>query len=450
LSDPAHPAPQKQTRTLARRTLRGKVSLLGLAVITGWVVILTVGFNLVLSHRLKTEAESALRTRASTAAATIVFGPDGAKSVRDGSNDSVLDSGIWVYSRKRAVDRPHGDATVQHLANSLAQGKARFFNGEGDIFYALPLRNHGKPAGTVVASVSQEPYRRAEKAALYGSAIVAGFMLIGAYPVLRIAAGRALRPVDAMTKQAADWSASAVTERFGDGQRFREIQTLAATLDGVLDRLSAVVRHERQFSAELSHELRTPLARIIAETDLLLDRTHDAGELDTAHRAIRESAVSLERILETLLAAARAEVSDAPGRGELRTVVAATIAARRPDAVTVRNDVGAKVVGVDAAVVERILAPVLDNACRHAVESVRLSVLVRPEAVVLCVDDDGPGVPEGLREQIFEPGFRANPEDDHDGAGLGLALARRLARASNGDVAVSGPGSTFEIRLPPG
>ena len=60
-----------------------------------------------------------------------------------------------------------------------------------------------------------------------------------------------------------------------------------------------------------------------------------------------------------------------------------------------------------------------------------------------------PGVPEPLRESIFEPGVRGRPDDDHRGAGLGLALARRLARSVAGEVTVVGPGSRFRVRLPP-
>ena len=434
----------------ARRTLRGKVSLLGLVVISAWVVILTISFSLLLSIEIQGQADDTLRNRAETAAATVIFGPNGATSVREGTFDAALDTGIWVYSRTGNVIRPQGDATLQTIADSLATGPSRYksFSDE-DRFFSVPLIRNGQRQGTVVASESLEPYKRSAHAAWIGSAVVGALVLLGAYPVLRIAAGRALRPVDAMTKQAADWSANALEERFGDRQPYLEIQTLAGTLDGVLDRLSAVVRHERQLSAELSHELRTPLSRVLAETDLLLTRPHSAEELDTAHHAIRESALSMERILETLLAAARAEVRDAPGRCELAPAVSRAVSAvHQVDGVTIRITVGDVVVGADAGVVERVLAPILDNAVRYARTRVTVAARQARDAVVITVDDDGPGVPEALRETIFEPGYRAEPDDGHDGAGLGLALTRRLARSAAGDVEVTGPESTFEVRLP--
>ena len=75
-----------------------------------------------------------------------------------------------------------------------------------------------------------------------------------------------------MTKQAARWSTDDVDHRFGDHRPPAELDELAATLDGLLDRLSAVLRNERQLSAEISHELRTPLARASAEIQLLRQR----------------------------------------------------------------------------------------------------------------------------------------------------------------------------------
>jgi signal transduction histidine kinase len=69
--------------------------------------------------------------------------------------------------------------------------------------------------------------------------------------------------------------------------------------------------------------------------------------------------------------------------------------------------------------------------------------------VLLDVRDDGPGVPAGAEEAVFEPGHRLVPDDGHDGAGLGLPLARRLARAAGGDVTcTAGPGGRFTVRLP--
>jgi signal transduction histidine kinase len=102
--------------------------------------------------------------------------------------------------------------------------------------------------------------------------------------------------------------------------------------------------------------------------------------------------------------------------------------------------------GVPANLVERILVPLLNNARRYA----RTQITVECTAdVEIIITDDGPGVPVELRNAVFEPGRRANPDDGHDGVGLGLALARRLARTADGDIAIDVAGR-FVISLPRG
>ncbi|MGS2591718.1 ATP-binding protein [Streptomyces hebeiensis] len=87
--------------------------------------------------------------------------------------------------------------------------------------------------------------------------------------------------------------------------------------------------------------------------------------------------------------------------------------------------------GVSPQIAERILAPLLDNARRYAAESITVECAPGPRGGVRAViGDDGPGVPDTVRDAIFEPGHRARPDDGHDGAGLGLPLAIRLARAA--------------------
>ena len=94
-----------------------------------------------------------------------------------------------------------------------------------------------------------------------------------------------LRPVARMTRQAAAWSEHDLDRRFALGEPHDELTELAATLDGLLDRLAASLRREQRFSAELSHELRTPLARVIAEAELALRRERDARGVPRGARA---------------------------------------------------------------------------------------------------------------------------------------------------------------------
>jgi signal transduction histidine kinase len=213
-----------------------------------------------------------------------------------------------------------------------------------------------------------------------------------------------------------------------------------------------VLRHEQQLTAELSHELRTPLSSIVAETELLTRGRRSEAELTRAHAAIAAGAQRMARIIETLLSDARARTGQVPGRCEVYDAIDAAVQGRGPVVVVARSPGPAPVAGLGADVVERILAPVLDNAVRYAATVVRVGAAQRDGTVEVTVHNDGPGVPDGWEEAIFEPGRRADPEDGHSGAGLGLPLARRLARAGGGELHVvpAAEGATFVVTLPPG
>ena len=177
-------------------------------------------------------------------------------------------------SRRDTVARPSEPPSLQRAAERLAHGADGFAEDPADNarLYARPVRSSaGTTVGTIVTAVSTAGRDRAERIVLGGSVFVSLLLLLVTYPVFRMAAGRALRPVDRMTSQAAQWSVLEPDRRFGESQRLRELFTLAHTLDEMLARVSGVLRHERSVSAELSHELRTPLSRILAETELLLE-----------------------------------------------------------------------------------------------------------------------------------------------------------------------------------
>jgi signal transduction histidine kinase len=259
-----------------------------------------------------------------------------------------------------------------------------------------------------------------------------------------------------MTRQAAEWSDHDLDQRFALGPPHDELTELAATLDGLLDRVAASLRHERRFSAELSHELRTPLARVVAESELALRRDREPEEYREALEVVRRSADQLSRTVDALVAAARFEAGGDVGLANAGDVAAsaaaacAGLAASREVAVEVVPHAGALRIGVDPDLAERILQPVVENACRYGSSRVQVNVARENSSVVFAIDDDGPGVADDERERIFEPGVRGQGANGSAGAGLGLALSRRLARTVHGDVyaETSADGGRFLIRLP--
>jgi signal transduction histidine kinase len=295
--------------------------------------------------------------------------------------------------------------------------------------------------------------------ALIASLALASILLLAVFGVTWVVIGRALAPVTEMTRSAADWSEHDVERRFGPTPRPDELGALARTFDGLLDRVAASLRHEQRLSAELSHELRTPLARIVAEIELLQRRERSSDDRREAYAVVQRSAHAMSSILETLMAAARADAQGERGRSDLEPVLeritsawAPTLAARGVR-LEVRRPAERLTAGADAEVVERIVAPLLDNAARYARTEILLSAERRDGRVQLAVHDDGPGVAAPGVEDVFEPGVRLNGADGHAGAGLGLSLARRLARAAGGDVTLAAPrgdaaGARFLVDLP--
>ncbi len=439
-------------------TLRGRLALLALATTAIWVAVLTAVFNVELGAHLRGQADDLVRTRATAVAATIEAQADGRIVEHEPADDTALDVGIWIYQGATAVQRPNASNALQDRADQLAGNGETFADtSEPHAFrlYALPVMAADRQVGTVVASVGLDAYRFTARSVLAGSIGLCVLLLAGIYLVTRTVVGRALRPVSEMSAQASEWSEHGTAQRFGADGHLAELARLAGNLDQLLDRQAAMLRHEQQLTAELSHELRTPLARITAETEWLTTRPRNAGDQRTSHEAIAAAAAQMQRICETLLSEARARTDQVPGRcavDDVAHALARRSSSDHPEAPPVTVVGAGATAGVSAAHMERILTPLLDNARRYAVHRITLESEQRPGGVLVTVADDGCGVPEAVGEAVFEAGRRAHPDDGHDGAGLGLPLARRLARASGGDITLAhtSAGARFVVSLPTG
>jgi signal transduction histidine kinase len=437
------------------RTLRGRFTAVGVALAAATIVVLTVAFNLALARSADSDANSRLRAQAAAATTTVAV-RDGRVIPRESPNDAAIDREVWVYEGRRALERPAATADVQRAADALA-GRAHVFKDLSSDrefrLYALPLTSAGRQVGTVVAGLSLAGYDRTTDFALIASLALAAILLAAVAALTWIVVGRALSPVREMTRSAASWSAGDNTQRFGVTQRPDELGELAQTFDTLLDRVAASLRHEQRLSAELSHELRTPLAKIVGELELLQRRERDPLERADAYASMARSARQMSEILETLMAAARADAGLDSGHCDVGSVIDGIARQWPPEAAELTTRVAGDTVtaGVDGEVVERILAPLLDNARRYARAHVEVAASTAGARVLVTVADDGPGLPDGAAEQVFEPGARLSDAHAHNGAGLGLALARRLARAAGGDVHAEQPpdgGAAFRVELP--
>lgn len=306
----------------------------------------------------------------------------------------------------------------------------------------------------VVAAVSLVPYRTSADTVLHATVALGAAMLVLTYALTRLAVRRALRPVQAMTEQAAAWSTQATDDRFGTTGRPAELAALATSLDALLDKIRAGLRHEQQLTRELSHELRNPLARIVAELDWGGTRPRSSEETRNALTVIEDAASSMRTICDTLLDEAQGAAATHRGPADVHAALVRLAGRTAPPPTVdlwVAPPAGRSMAAAPAAIVERAVSPLVDNALRYAHS--RVTVLARSDGAGIRIEvtDDGPGVPASFAPELFHPGRRAEADDGHSGAGLGLSLARRLARSADGDVhheASHRDGTRFVVTLP--
>jgi signal transduction histidine kinase len=440
------------------RDVRNRLLLIVVLALAFALAAATLGFNVLLAHSTARDADAFLRQRADSELALLQV-VNGRIRFRETVDDTLSTSRIWIFQGHRPLEAPASRPETAATARSLVDGPAGFHNvrHRDERLYAVPITDSGHRVGTLVAGMSLSPYERTRELALIASLAFAVVLLaivgFAVWWLLR----SALRPVAQMTEQAAAWSETDLDRRFNLGEPHDELSRLGATLDALLDRIAASLRHERLFSNEVSHELRTPLAKLIAEAELALRRNRSENDYRAALSVVLANAEQLASIVDTLVSAARHEsepsrgVADAADAARRAADSCSELAEERAVELTVAEPPAALRVGVDLDFAERILHPVLENACLYGRRYVHMSVTRADHSVVFTVDDDGPGIAEDEQESIFEPAARGTAgRDAGTGAGLGLALARRLARAASGDVTAtaSSRGARFVIRLP--
>jgi signal transduction histidine kinase len=428
-------------------TIRRRILLATLATILTGVGVLVAAGNLLLGERVEAETSGLLRVRAEAQLAGLTVTQTRVK-IRE-TSDEQLDRQAWVVSSAgQVIERPPGanprlDAVAVALGRAGRPTEASAF---GDIQLRVqPVLAPGSRArvATIVVGVSTAAVHRLQTEVLVGSLVAALAILLTTGVAIRTALGRALNPVARMTGMAEDWGAHDLDQRFDLGPPRDELMALAATLDHLLGRIAASRRHEQRFASELAHELRTPLARIQAQAELALSSERPDGDSDRrdALTTVVGQCRELERVIETLLAAARQELDPAATQVDVRQLGAELEGVRLTGPAALPAAEG------DPAVIRRAIAPLLENARAHARRSIWIELGSGDGRVRLTVRDDGPGVRPGLEERVFEPGFRG-PGENGDGAGLGLPLARRLARSCGGEVrAEPGPGGRFVLEL---
>jgi signal transduction histidine kinase len=278
-----------------------------------------------------------------------------------------------------------------------------------------------------------------------GSLIALGIMTVLSLMLGWAVAGRVLRPLRAMTAATRRISADSLHERLALPGPRDELKNLADTIDGLLERLEGAFAAQRRFVANASHELRTPLTIMRASVDVAVAKPDPAPPQTIALAArLRTELDRVDELLDGLLALARAQHGDLPGRAALSldSVVSAALDARA-DAIaarklTVRHAAGRDGAWVDGsqALLCRMVDNVIDNAIGHNQDGGWVSVATASAgpAVRLVVETGGPVLDQRQVDQLAQPFRRlgADRTGSENGAGLGLSIVAAVAAAHGG------------------
>jgi two-component system OmpR family sensor kinase len=427
-----------------RATLRRQIVLSTIALTLVLVVVVGLVVQLVLEAAASRDIDNVLEDRADAVVSLVQAASRNQLVVPPDS----LDPGVRVYDENGepvAGTLPRRAVTLADRLGATRTIRSQDAGGEYRL-RAVPFVTKSGLRAVAVVAQEKTPYERSERYALV--VIVAlGLLLVGvAAAVADRVTRRALAPVALMAERATDWSEHDLAHRFGLGAPKDELSALGQTLDQLLDRVARAIRSEQRLTAELAHELRTPLTAIQGSADLALLRGGNDEQTTEDLEQIAASSRAMAATITALLDLAREQEAAGGvscGADEVLDVVEGLVVP--PLALHRRSDGSVARIAAPMALAARALAPLVENATRHARSAVILGAHDVAAGVALTVTDDGPGLGAGLAETIFEPGASGS-----GGTGLGLGIARRVARSLGGDVTVTAEpaGTTFAVVLP--
>jgi two-component system, OmpR family, sensor kinase len=412
--------------------------------------------------------DRSLRTRAADIAALALQSDTGLADARiRGSHANGAGLAQLIDASGRVIDRTPG-LSAHPLLGLAAIGAAR----RGAIVMANGQFAGDQPVRLLAELVHAQDQKLV---VLVGQSLeernlalsnLAGVLLLGGPAALLLASvagylltGAALRPVDAMRRQAASISAADLDQRLPAGASNDELGRLGGTLNEMLARVHASVERERTLVSDASHELRTPLAVLRTELELIGRERPTGPALQAAIGSAIEETDRLSQLADDLLLLARADdhhLAIAPIR--LSTIELLHQAAERASR---QSGAAHKQISVDAADDAEVLADrdraaqavdnLVTNALRHADTQIELSARRNGAFVELHVTDDGPGFPPDFLPRAWERFARADTARSGDGVGLGLAIVRAITEAHGGQAHAtnsSAGGADVWITLP--
>ena len=270
--------------------------------------------------------------------------------------------------------------------------------------------------------------------------------------------GHALRPIREFSDKIEKVQAQNLADSRIEENQVKELNQLSVSYNRMLERLSDAFEIQRQFTANAAHELRTPLALMQVQLDLYHSNSHPGNDADTVQmiQMVTEQNDRLNKMVKTLLDMSELQTVGRDDEIVLDALVDEVLEDLEPLAEgknirLIRKCKDITMVGSDI-LIYRLVYNLVENAIKynHSGGQVTVTADRKENHVYLSVEDTGAGIPEELKERVFEPFFRVDKSRSRElgGVGLGLALVREIVRVHDGSITVkSNPsgGTIFEV-----
>ena len=272
--------------------------------------------------------------------------------------------------------------------------------------------------------------------------------------------GHALRPISEFSDKIEEVQAQNLSDSRMEENNVKELNQLSISYNKMLERLSDAFEIQRQFTANAAHELRTPLTLMQVQLDLYNSSGHPGNDEDTLQtiKMVAEQSDRLNKMVKTLLDMSELQTV---GRDD-KIMIAAVVEEVLVDLEPLAQEKNIRLIGKCGDItmmgsdilIYRLVYNLVENAIKynHLGGQVTVTVCRKEEHVSLSVEDTGSGIPEELKERVFEPFFRVDKSRSRElgGVGLGLALVREIVRVHDGRIAIKSKpagGTIFEVIL---
>ena len=350
----------------------------------------------------------------------------------------------------------------------------QLLRGKGRVFETVVLRDRRDEVRILYALIGPSVILQVGQSMENDSRIIEvfkGIFVTTMVLLIALAAGvgwfmarRAVSGVEAITRTAQKISGGTLEQRVPVKTKGDEIDQLAMTFNQMLDRIQTLVKEIKEMSDNIAHDLKSPITRIRGSAEVTLTTGKSLGEYENMAASTIEECDRLLDMINTMLMISKTEAGAdklALEEIDLGGLVQGACELFEPMAedkgLTLDCNVASKWhISGDTRMIQRMLANLLDNAIKYTPPKGRVGVSVSEndkKGVVVTVKDTGIGISPGDLPRIFERFYRCDQSRSEPGIGLGLSLARAIARAHGGDItATSSPdqGSTFTVTFPQG